>query len=101
MIHPLNNHCLIEVLDEYAGIVRDKQNENVQKGVLRDFKLVKDHLTTSTGYFMDPGEYHTNFTGMLGKTVYWQEYADAGSKFTVDGKSYVLVPFYRLIGFEE
>lgn len=104
MIKPLNNNCLIEVIDDYDGIIRDSKDENVQKGVLRDFKLDNYHLTASTGLaFTDKyGEGMMKYLGtMQGKTVYWQEYADSGSKFDINGKKYVLVPFYRLIGWEE
>lgn len=102
MIRPLNNNCLIEVIDDYAGVIRNTENENVQKGVLRDFCLTSYHLTASTGFKMDDIESVDKFYAKrIDKTVYWQEYADAGSKFDVEGKKYVLVPFYRLIGFEE
>lgn len=102
MIHPLNNTCLIEVIDDYAGVIRNTEQENVQKGVLRDANFFTYHLTASTGLRMDDiDQVEKIYKTFLGKTVYWQEYADAGSKFDVDGKKFVLVPFYRLIGFEE
>src|ERR1700755_3010167 len=102
MIKPFNNHCLIEVIDDYDGVIRNTEQENVQKGVLRDYTLNADHLTASTGYLISNIEdQHDFLSTKVDKTVYWQEYADAGSKFTVEGKKYVLVPFYRLIGFEE
>lgn len=103
MIRPLNNNCLIEVIDEYDGIVGSNKAENVQKGILRDYKLEADHMTASTGYRLYDGteKHGKQLKAMIGSTVYWQEYADAGSKFDVDGKQFVLVPFYRLIGFED
>lgn len=103
MIKPLNNNCLIEVIDEYDGIVGSDKANNVQKGVLKDFEIIGDHLTAATGYNISSdniARYIEYLAGLKNKTVYWQEYADAGSKFTVDGKQYVLVPFYRLIGWE-
>lgn len=104
MIQPLNNNCLIEVIDEYEGVLRNTENENVQKGVLKEVNFFSEHLTTSTGYHIQAGDENVGlqeiYKPILGKTVYWQEYADAGAKFTIDGKQYVLVPFYRLIGFE-
>lgn len=101
MIQPLNNNCLIEVIDEYDGIVGSDKANNVQKGVLRDYFIVEDHLTAATGFTIkDTEQYRQWLSKMSGKTVYWQEYADAGSKFTVDGNQFVLVPFYRLIGWE-
>lgn len=103
MIRPLNNHCLIEIIDEYEGIIGSDMNQNVQKGRLLEFNLTQDHLTASTGYFIAGNfeDYAKELTAQLGKVVYWQEYADAGSKFDVDGKHYVLVPWYRLIGFDD
>jgi co-chaperonin GroES (HSP10) len=102
MLKPLNNHCLIEVIDEYDGIIRDKQNEQVQKGVLRAAEFVADHLTASAGYEITQlVEIANHYDKLVGKTVYWQEYADAGSKFEFDGKKYCLVPFYRLVGYED
>jgi hypothetical protein len=101
MIEPMYNNCLIEVIDEFDGVL-GSSSENVQKGILRDFKLTKDHLTASTGYSLNWSvEYETELKSLIGKTVYWQEYADAGSKFVVDGKDYVIVPFYRLIAKEK
>jgi hypothetical protein len=101
IIKPLNNSCLIEVIDEYDGIVGSDKVENVQKGVLRDYFIVDDHITASAGYKIEDADWHRGvLSKMKGKTVYWQEYADSGSKFTIDGKQYVLVPFYRLIGWE-
>ena len=104
MIKPLFNNVLIEVIDEYEGIVRDTSNENVQKGKVISYQIMVDHLTASTGHTMNPNdvkEYSDQLKALTGKIVYWQEYADSGSKFEQDGKRYVLVPFYRLIGFEE
>lgn len=103
MIKPLNNNCLIEVIDEYEGILHDTDADNVQKGILRNFQLVGDHLTASAGYRLYAGteEYTELLNNFIGKIVYWQEYADAGGKFDIEGKKYVLVPFYRLIGVEE
>lgn len=101
MIKPLNNNCLIEVIDEYEGVLRNTDNENVQKGVLKEIEFEANHLTTSTGYLLPDLKKTADFyKDKLGKTVYWQEYADSGSKFTIDGKQFVLVPFYRLIGWE-
>jgi hypothetical protein len=102
MIQPLSNHCLIEVIDEYDGIVGSDKAANVQKGYLRDYGLMSDHLTASTGYKIEIIEdYATAMGKLVGKIVYWQEYADVGSKFEIEGKQYVLIPFYRLIGVEK
>lgn len=93
---------LIEVYDPYEGIVHDTEADNLQSGYLRGCGLMQDHLTASAGYEIKRMlEYKTVLEGMIGKLVYWQEYADAGGKFPIDGKQYVIMPFYRLIGIEE
>lgn len=98
MIKPLFNNCLIEVIDEYDGIVGSDKATNIQHGILLEYHLIPDHLTAATGYVLFDGveRYEKILKSLVGKTVYWQEYADAGSKFTVDGKDYVLIPWYRL-----
>lgn len=103
MIKPLNNNCLIEIIDENDGIISGNSDQNVQKGKLLDYVLTSWHLTASTGFSLgdDIFQVAEALKKQVNKTVYWQEYADSGSKFTIDGKDYVLVPFYRLIGFEE
>lgn len=102
MIKPLNNNVLVELIDEYDGIIHDNQQEQVQKGVLRDYTLMKDHLTASAGYgIMAMKDYAELLNSMLGKTVYWEEYSDTGKKFEQDGKRYSLIPFYRIIGYED
>lgn len=101
MIKPLFNNCLVELLDDYEGLV-GSSDENVQKGVLRDYMLNIDHLTASTGYELGSlATYKELLDSYQGKVVYWQEYADAGSKFMIDGKQFALVPFYRLIGVDD
>lgn len=100
MIQPLNNCVLIEVMDDNEGLITSA-DENVQKGKLLSGQLIPDHLTASTGYLINNIEvYAEDIDKLVGKIVYWQEYADSGSKFKQDGKDYVLVPFYRLIGWE-
>lgn len=102
MIIPLNNHCLVEVIDEYSGIHRTETDQQFQKGKLLDYGLTPDHLTTSTGYRLENIEaIKTALDQFKGKIVYWAQYADSGQVFTVDEKQYALIPFYRLIGVEE
>lgn len=103
MIKPLHNCVLIEVLNEFEGLV-GATDENMQCGKLMSFQLIADHLTASAGYHIDPSaikDYSEQLNNLGGKIVYWQEYADSGSKFKHRGKEYVLIPFYRIIGFEE
>lgn len=103
MIKPLNNHCLIEVIDQYEGVL-GSGGGNMQKGVLKDFTPSREHLTASTGHIIEDSHMANiieRFTDLLGKTVYWEEYSDMGKQFDIDGKKYVLIPFYRIIAFEE
>ena len=101
MIKPLFGNVLIEVMNEYDGVV-GATTDNVQKGYLRAWAIMADHLTTSTGYEIQylPA-YDEVLNNLKDKVVYWQEYADAGSKFKVGDKEYVSFPFYRLTNYEE
>lgn len=103
MIRPLFNNCLIELVDDYAGVLRSTADERVQKGYLHDgTMLIADHLTTSTGYHIEGLlDYAKQLGKLKGKLVYYQEYADSGAVFEQDGKRWALVPWYRLIGFED
>lgn len=107
MIKPLNNNVLVEIIDEYDGIIRDAANEQVQKGVVVSFALSPMHLTASAAFDISGNNGAVNQAALIesldelvGKTVYWEEYSDTGKKFEQDGKRYSLIPFYRLIGFE-
>ena len=102
MLKPLFNKCLIEVLSGSEKVYVGDAEQNVQKGILIDFQLMGDHLTTSTGYCMDDIEQYAEvLSGLVGKVVYWEQYADSGTLLEQDGKKYALVPFYRLIAGEE
>lgn len=101
-IQPLFNHCLVEIVDDYAGVIKADNTDDIQKGILRDAWLVQDHVTASTGYRIeDLGDYAHMLKDMTGKIVFWQQYAEAGNAINHDGKKYVLIPFYRLIACEE
>lgn len=103
MIKPLSNHCLIEVINDYEGVV-GTDGSMVQKGILRDVAVVGMHLTTSAGLMWSPETTRmisTELKSFVGQVVYWEEYSDMGKQFTIDGKDYVLIPFYRVIGYEE
>ena len=106
-LKPLNNHLLVEVIDEYAGLARpDNDSESLQSGIVRDFYLTQNHLTMSTGFFISDLDKITKLVdSLLGKTVYWQEHADIGQRFPdpepKSKKVFALIPFWRLIAFEE
>jgi hypothetical protein len=101
-IQPLFNHCLVEIVDDYAGIHRSNNDDGIQKGILRDAWLCSDHITASTGYKINDLEEHANMlTAMKDKVVFWQQYAEAGNSINHDGHKYLLIPYYRLIACEE
>lgn len=102
MLKPLNNHCLVEVVSEYSAVLRNDNDQQYQKGVLKAFNFTSQHLTTSTGHEIVPAEpFVEMLKDLVDKTVYWQQYADSGQVFEIDDKKYALIPFYRLVGFEE
>ena len=102
MLKPLFNKCLIEVLSGSENVYVGDTEQNVQKGILINFQLMGDHLTTSTGYSMGGiKQYADALNDLTGKVVYWEQYADSGSILEQEGKKYALVPFYRLIASEE
>lgn len=102
MIHPLNNNVLVEVINENEGLV-GATTDDVRKGILRDWGLSTEHLTASAGHTLFEGIVAPDkmLTKLKGKVVYWEEYSDTGKKFNIDGKDYSLIPFYRLIGYDE
>ena len=101
-IQPLFNHCLVEIIDDFAGVIKADNNDGVQKGILRDAWLTSDHVTASTGYEIKDLEEHAHILEyMRGKVVFWQQYAEAGNAINHDDKKYLLIPYYRLIACEE
>lgn len=100
MIKPVNNQCLIEVIDEYAGLSHSGGQE--QRGIVRDVNFTPIHLTASTGLLL-PEKLRDDIKLdlLVGQTVRYALYADADSlKFAEDDKEYVLIPWYRILGIE-
>lgn len=100
---PLNNHVILEVVDEYAGIVRNQDNEQGKKGVLVDFNVSALHITASSVGVI-PEAYcevlAKELAALRGQTVYYQEYSDSGKKLKVGNKEYVQVYFWQLTSIE-
>lgn len=97
---PLNNNVLIEVQLDNAAVSRTDSNEDKQKGILIDFHVSKHHLTASSGYEIG----HNNALDIsatlkenIGKLVRWEQYAEGGQTFVEDGKTYALIPWWRLL----
>lgn len=102
MLKPTNGHLLVEVLEENSQVLYDKTDDQFQKGTLVDFDLWPDHLTTSTGYAVQGLEqYQKLFESLKGSVIYWGKYGDSGQVFEQDGKRIALIPYYRVIGYEQ
>jgi hypothetical protein len=102
MIVPFGNYAKIEVTDEYKGLARNNASEVQHQGILRAFQVQPDHLTESGGYSIERYEvYNKMLEKLLDKTVLYQEHSDSGRKFTENGIDYVMIPWYRIYGFDE
>lgn len=104
MIQPVNNQILIEVIDEYAGLSHAGGEQ--QRGVVRAVSVSAFHLTASTGtvFSLNSEAFERQVAAVdefIGKTVRYALYADADStRFPEDGKQWVLIPWYRVLGVE-
>lgn len=101
---PLNNNVLIEVMRDDDGVSRTGENETMKYGRLIDYSVITYHLTASAAVefsvqFMD--DKRAELKESIGSIVRWEEYAEGGQTFEEDGKTYALIPWWRLIGFEE
>lgn len=98
---PLNNNVLIEVQRDYDGVSRSDDNESMKYGKLIDVTIAPYHLTASAALALTADQTHAlkdYFSAFIGKTVRWEEFAEGGQTFEEDGKTYALIPWWRLIG---
>lgn len=99
---PLNNNVLIEVMREDDGVSRTDDNESLKFGRIISVSVSQYHVTASSF-----GEFNSVFIKSVvemlksGCIVRWEEFAEGGQTFEEDGKTYALVPFWRLISIEE
>lgn len=101
---PLNNNVLIEVLRDDDGVSRTDDTESLKYGRLIDFSIANHHLTASAALefsSIDKQVYMDHFSNAVGSIVRWEEFAEGGQTFEEDGKTYALIPFWRLISIEE
>jgi len=100
---PLNNNVLIEVIREDDGVSRTDENESLKQGRVISVAVSKYHLTASAAinFQMDKHSILADINTLIGKIVRWEEYAEGGQTFEEDGKTYALVPWWRLISYEE
>lgn len=104
---PLNNNVLIEVMTEHSGVSQassDGSPVTMNFGKLLKHNVGYYHLTASaSAEFSDKFRLDTaqGLDNMVGKIVRWEEFAEGGQTFEEDGKTYALIPFWRLISYEE
>lgn len=102
---PLNNNVLIEVIREDDGVSRTDANESMKCGRLIEYSAITAHITASAGFnianSITTEELSQYLANLVGKTVRWEEYAEGGQTFEEDGKTYALIPWWRLISYEE
>jgi hypothetical protein len=101
---PLNNNVLIEVQRDYDGVSRTDETETMKYGRLLAYHIEPYHLTASAAIMFDQAYLaakQNEFRDAIGKIVRWEEYAEGGQTFVEDGKTYALIPWWRLIGYEE
>lgn len=101
---PLNNNVLIEVMREDDGVSRTDASESMKYGKLIDASASGYHLTASAAIRLS--EDFIEIVGkelgdIKGKIVRWEEFAEGGQTFEEDGKTYALIPWWRLIGYED
>ncbi len=104
---PLNNNVLIEVMTEHAGVSQassDGSPVTMNFGKLIDYSHTSHHITASAALKFDASEVeamHQGLEDLKGKIVRWEEFAEGGQTFEEDGKTYALIPWWRLIGYQE
>lgn len=100
---PLNNNVLIEVMRDDDGVSRTDSTESMKFGKLIDFHVEPYHLTASAAIELAPhylAGQQDELRRLIGKIVRWEEFAEGGQTFEEDGKTYALIPWWRLIGVE-
>lgn len=103
---PLGNNVLIEVQREYDGVSRADDNESLKVGKIIDFAVSYYHLTASASVELSDNFRQEMFNqlskGVESKAlVRWEEFAEGGQTFVENGKTYAIVPWWRLISVSE
>lgn len=99
---PFNNNVLIEIIREDDGVSRTDENETRNRGSVVAVSVSNYHITASAALQVDKG-YMKCVIDMLvpGTIVRWEEFAEGGQTFEENGKTYALVPWWRIISIEE
>jgi len=98
---PLNNNVLIEVMRDDDLVSRSDDNESMKYGRLIYASVTPYHLTASSYGRIDEILVGKMLDAYIGKIVRWEEYAEGGQTFEEDGKTFALIPWWRLIGYKE
>lgn len=101
---PLGSNCLIEVIKDYSEVSRMDENEDMSYGKLISFHVTDHHLTASSAIKFSVEDMKiriSELNNLVGKTVRWEQYAEGGQTFEEDGKTYALIPYWRLISVTE
>ena len=101
---PLNHNVLIEVQRDHSAVSRADDNESMQYGILRSVSVADFHLTASSALHWGKAvadDIAEEFAKAIGKVVRWEQYAEGGQTFEHDGKTYALIPWWRLISVDQ
>lgn len=99
---PLNNNILIEVLRTDSDVSVADDNARLQFGKIVDVSTSQHHITASSfGVFDKEFLDAVRAALTIDKVVRWEEFAEGGQTFKEDGKTYALIPWWRLISYEE
>jgi hypothetical protein len=100
---PLNNNVLVEIIDPYHGVARNGTGESHKEGRIIDFAIAKYHITASAAIcfgddFIESKSQELAGYSKNGSLVLWEEFANEGQELKKNGKTYALIPWWRLIG---
>jgi len=99
---PFMNNVLIEVLRDDDGVSRTDDTESLKYGKVVDVSISRYHITASSFGSID-ATMAADVESRLkpGTVVRWEEFAEGGQTFTEDGKTYALIPWWRIISTKE
>jgi hypothetical protein len=100
--NPFMNNCLIEVIREDDGVSRTDDNETRNRGKIVELSVSRYHLTASAGFEISTSYIDTIISILEpGVIVRWEEFAEGGQTFEENGKTYALIPWWRIISVEK
>lgn len=102
LTRPLNNNVLIEVLRNDSDVAVADDNASLQFGKVVSTAFSTYHVTASSFGEVDINYIHSAKKVLNpGVVVRWEEFAEGGQTFKEDGKTYALIPWWRLISYEK